>query len=655
MYEVTLPFISKLRSEKEWQISISEMKRSKIDGIYLIYDRFLLDDQKKDRIKDIFINNKRMLENAGFEVYAWVVPTIGYGGGPANETDVDATKIYRRIKGVKGREAVAFCPFDEDFCEDLYSTFSRVAKTGVKKILLEDDFTLMGGKLPVDNIGCCCDIHMKKLSEMLDENITREKLAEHLLNGKPNKYRDAFSKLCNESLMKVAKGIEKAVHDVDPEIRLALSANSASYHLEGADFMSLCKVVSGTTPPLARLTGAPYWKDNASNLNSVIETVRLQSKWCKDEGIECMTEGDTYPRPRFVTPAAHLEMYDMILRTDANTDSILKYMHDYNSKDDYETGYIDNHLANTEIYGEIERRFKGKTVGLGMFEKPYNLSEMNFDETFPYMDFADHGTLPLVSQWLVTDCSVPTTYSEPEGASLVFGQNAKFLTERELNNGLILDMAAAKILHEKGIDVGIEKFEEAPDPSGEYFSEQDDVVCASTERDGGFFRITPNNKAKVISEFYLSFGSLIRTTGINEAVDKFPACYLYENKKGQRFMVYTFAANRIKTKGSWKNGLFRNYYRQAQLIKGYEWVSGRKLPAVCKKAPYLYIICKREGEKLHIGLFNISADKIFNPVIEVEKTYETADFYNCSGKIAEENVILKDAILPYSVAFITLS
>lgn len=48
MYIVNIPFRSKLRSEKEWEISISELKRAKADGIYLIYDRFLLDDKKSN-------------------------------------------------------------------------------------------------------------------------------------------------------------------------------------------------------------------------------------------------------------------------------------------------------------------------------------------------------------------------------------------------------------------------------------------------------------------------------------------------------------------------------------------------------------------------------------------------------------------------------
>ena len=56
--------------------------------------------------------------------------------------------------------------------------------------------------------------------------------------------------------------------------------------------------------------------------------------------IELVTEGDTYPRPRLWVSSSILEGYDMILRADGYTHTILKYMLDYNSSPSYETGYV---------------------------------------------------------------------------------------------------------------------------------------------------------------------------------------------------------------------------------------------------------------------------------------------------------------------------
>lgn len=103
-----------------------------------------------------------------------------------------------------------------------------------------------------------------------------------------------------------------------------------------------------------------------------------------------------------------------------------------------------------------------------------------------------------------------------------FKTGAQFVTDEDLKQGLILDVKAAKILSDKGIDVGFLKIESAPKPAGEYFFAENDSTAASTER---------------------------------------------------------------------------------------------------------------EGEKLHLGLFNLSKDKIKNPEVTVDKMYKELDCFNCKGSI----------------------
>lgn len=653
MYHVALPFMTKYRTEAEWDISVRELRRAKLDEVFLIYYRKLADRGARDEMNALFTDNKHHLENAGFTVSAWVAPTIGYGS-PVDEVDRNAAKKYRKIQNSLGAEAIAFCPTDKDFFDDLCEQLAEVAGLGIKRILLEDDFTLTGGKLGLHGLGCCCDEHMKRLNERLDKPVSREELHSFLVSGPKNPCRTAFFELCGETLLSVAHGIEQAVHRVDPNIRIGLSANASSYHLEGADFLTLERTIAGAAKPFVRLTGAPYWKDNASTIAPTIEAARMQGAWCRRENIENLTEGDTYPRPRFVTPANYLEMFDMILRADSNSDGILKYMHDYNSSDAYETGYIDHHTANAEAYAELERRFGGKNVGLCVYEAPFSLSEVSYDETFSYLGFVDHGILPLVSQWLTTECSLPTTYDEnAEGAKLVFGHNASLLPEEHFSDGLILDMSAAVRLMERGVDVGISACESAPKPGCEYFRSANDTTSAATERPNGFFRVTLKESAEVLSEFCLTDSCLGTGGAPTEDTDRYPACFRYENESGQRFLVYTFAAYEVKTKGHWSNGLFRNYYRRDQLIDSYAWLCGRRLPAVCRRAPYLYILCKRDGSTLHIGLFNLSPDFVFHPDIELDQVYRSVDCYHCAGRLEKNGLHLEEPLAPYSYAFIS--
>ncbi len=652
-YPVCVPFMTRYRSQKEWGISVEELKRADVEEVFLIYYRKLADRAARDKMNALFLDNKEHLEKSGFRVSAWVAPTIGYGSA-VDEVDRKAAQKYQRIRNSLGQECIAFCPLDVAFLEDLCEQFAEVAQTGVKRILLEDDFTLTGGKMGLQAMGCLCDRHLKKLSEKFGRTLTREELHSCLVSGKRNAYRDAVYAQNGEALLNVAHAIEQAVHRVDPEIRLGLSANSSSYHLEGVSFAALERTLAGNTAPFVRMTGAPYWKDNAATILPVIETARMQSAFMAGEHIECLTEGDTYPRPRFVTPAAHLEMFDMITRADGHANGILKYMLDYNSSDSYETGYIDHHIDNRALYEELERRFGGHTVGLRMFEVPFSLAEADFDDTFTYLGFVDHGILPTVAEWFVTDCSLPTTYeNNTNEAQMVFGRNAAYLPLEACARGLILDIAAAKILASRGIDVGFTEITPAPKAGCEYFPDKEDITTASTERDGGFFRVTLSPGAEVLSTFYATDSCLGTTSDLDDSTERYPACYRYENAAGQRFLVYTFAADEVKTKGSWHNGLFRNYYRAEQVIDSYAWLCGHKLPAVCRRAPHLYVLCKREGEKLHIGLFNLSPDAILHPVVELDKTYATLDCFNTTGKLRGDRLEL-ERMPAYTAAFLTV-
>ncbi len=644
--------MGKIRTEKSWQKTIAELKRAKPDRVFIGYYRTLENAEAKKKAREVFKSIKGILENEGFKTGAWFCPTIGYGTAPA-AGDNDAEKYYRKITLTDGREVHAFCPLDDNFRRDLCDEFKGLAETGVDTILLEDDFTLTGGKTILDNLGCLCDEHLRLLSERLGENVMRDKLLPYLTEGKSNKYREEYLRLMGETLLKIAGDIEKAVHSVAPDTRIGFSSNSASYHLEGASAFQIAETLAGKNKPFVRLTAAPYWK-NGPSLNSTIETARMQCAWFTERGTDVMTEGDTYPRPRFLVSAAELEMYDMILRADGNSTGILKYMLDSNSFADYDTGYIDFHTENAELYEEIEKRFKGENVGLRVLEYPHNTGLMDFDDSFNYFGLADHGTLPLISQWFVTDNSLPTTYGKTDGAALAFGTNAQFVTDGDLKQGLILDVKAARILSDKGIDVGFLKIESAPKPAGEYFFSEDDSTVASTERDGGYFKFTLKANARVLSRLYLAGETLSVVPDYSEKLESFPACYLYENADGQRFMVYTFAPTFVKTKSEWHDGIFRNYYRQKQLINGYEWLCGKPLPAVCEKHPHLYILCKREGEKLHIGLFNLSKDKIKNPEVKVDKAYTGLDCFNCEGSINGREIRLDTVLQPYSALIFTL-
>ena len=110
---------------------------------------------------DAFMRTKKLFNEAGLEVSAWVGPSVGYGG--KGSCDNGAPEKYTRIVTDKGRVLEGgYCPLDENFVDDFLNTLPYVAKTGVEEILFEDDFMLTGGKMFHEH-GCCCEKHLSIL------------------------------------------------------------------------------------------------------------------------------------------------------------------------------------------------------------------------------------------------------------------------------------------------------------------------------------------------------------------------------------------------------------------------------------------------------------------------------------------------------------
>lgn len=654
MYKLYIPVINRCRSDKDLLELASDIKRTGADRVFLVFKRVLDSREMLEEKFDAFMRTKKLFNEAGLKVSAWVGPSVGYGG--KGSCDNGAPEKYTRIVTDKGRVLEGgYCPLDENFVDDFLNTLTYVAKTGVEEILFEDDFTLTGGKMFHEH-GCCCEKHLSILSERLCEKITREFISEKLYAPDGLKYRQEFLKLMGETLKDLASKIEKCIHAVNPKIRIGLCANGSAFKMEGVTIGELSKITAGNTTPFIRMTGAPYWEDIPTFAGS-IESIRLQTHWLSDCGSELICEGDVYPRPRHWIPAAYLENYDMILRADGKCDGILKYMTDYTSKATYEKGYIERHIRNKSHYEEVSRRFAGKeSVGLNIVENINTFETAEFGDDITRDTYHDYGVFqPYVSQWFAMDNSLPTAYGRTDCASLVFGENARYIDENTLKNGVVIDALAAKILMEKGIDVGIESYKKIHAMPVEYFRKEDDYTVATANPGAVYYDFTVSKNAVVMSDFLKIEGKFgCFNEHLWDTCDRCPACYFYENKQGHKFLVYSFVAEVSWAKSVWNKGLFRSYYRQAQLVRGIEMLQGRRLPAICMKNPELYILCKKDENSMAVGMWNLFADEVITPEIILDSAYSRADFYNCTGKLSGDRIVLDNDILPYSFAFFTL-
>lgn len=499
--------------------------------------------------------------------------------------------------------------------------------------------------------------------------MTVGELPDLIYRNKDLSYRKEWMELKRETMVSFLKALRKEVNSVNPEFRIGISASRLNYDIDGATIQELAMAAAGDTKPFVRLTGAPYWARENNTLSSVIESNRMQFAWFDGSGIEIISEGDPYPRPRSRIPASYLEVFDQILRASGGSDGIYKYMTAYREGPGYENGYIDFHIKNQNLYKLIDELFGGKrAIGLRPYIKQQKISDAIFDDLEPFEEFGSFYRLDSVippESYFVTDCSVPTSYEDSGYAGIAFGENARHLSDAELCCGIITDLKGAKILSEKGIDVGLEGYTRVnTNPSEEYFPEDDMAVLIGQPSPFPirFYKAKLRSGARVVSFFRYGddlpqFGGYEASADESEAREDFPACYLYENANGQRFCVYTFVGLNVQNRDIYNgfNGdFFVSYCRQRQIFDCAEWLSSKKLPAKSLKNPYLYVLCAEDEESRVVGLWNLWEDEILSPQITLDKPAASIEFYMTDGYSDGDTVYLTKPLKPYECAFLKI-
>ncbi|MBO4299204.1 MAG: hypothetical protein J5998_10415, partial [Clostridia bacterium] len=482
--------------------------------------------------------------------------------------------------------------------------------------------------------GCCCEKHLAEYRARVGEPVARENMEKLIFSGGQNKYRDAWLDMGRDALLGLAKRIRARVDAVDPTIRVGVCAVMSTWDTDGLNAIELTKALAGGAKPFLRTIGAPYWQAQnalANKLARVIELARIQRFWCEDSGVELFTEGDVYPRPRYCTPASFLEMYDMALRADGGLDGILKYMLDYTASPRYERGYIDRMVKNAPAYAWIEEHLaSGTAEGADVVCRPDKLRAAQLPEGMTAREAESAYFFP-AAQRLLCDSGVPMAYGA-RSVHVICGENGRTVPLDWLDDGAVLDMTAARLLMERGVDVGLREigpFERAQ--GAEYYPADDEyVLCGTVDR---LYSVALKEGAAALS-----------------ALGEKCTCYRYENAAGQRFVVYPFDMDAV----SHGLGLTRSYCRQRQLTAGLEWAGRKRLPAVCLGHPDSYLMAKRTPDGLGVGLWNLSADYMTNAQLRLDRVYKEASFFGCDGALEGSRVTVKGDIPPYAFVGVAL-
>ncbi len=623
MYKLSVPISIDVLTEETLPLALQTIRQCGAERVFLaILESVYSQEASLYTMPERIEKTIRYFQKNGLEVGIWM---NAFGHGSALSYQSEGTDIpFTPMEGVNGdKYTEGYCPLDENFAAHYSRAVRTVARMRPDMIMLDDDFRL---NTRLYYMGCFCPLHLAEFYKRIGDANPREKPETHMLTGRKNKYRSAYMALAADTLLNFAAMLRRTVDEEAPQVRLGLCVCNENWDYNGTDAIQIARALAGDTAPFLRLNGAPYWGDC---IIEVIEDSRMEFSWCKAAGIESFSEGDTYPRPRYKVPANRLELFDLALRCDGTGDGILKYMFDYSLAFTYETGYADRHIRNQTLRDQIQEIFEHKTpVGVQPVNILHKIENWHLPERCPEK-VANRlmESCRSVSRHLLARNSIPTAYTAGEYPLLLCGENARYIQKEGLKNGAILDVPAAKILQERGIDAGLISTKQQSFFGERFLRQRDEIYGVDN---GGLQAIGCSDRAEVCSVF---------TPGDS------PASYLYENAEGLRFLVLTYDHYFSDPNRNYDN----NYYRQALLVDAIEWMCGKRLPAFCPKNPDLYILSSKAGDAMSVALINANMDGVLSPVIRLDKVYSNIRFINCNGELLGDRVALED-IPPYGFA-----
>lgn len=639
-----VPIMIPTITERSRPVIFSALRAAKADYVFLSSSNLFYSSKMEEDIARLKTEIP-LFEKEGFAVAVWI-NSFGFGVPLDNEAKDQG---WTKIKGMYGRKTDAFCPTDKNFRAYYAHVLTSLVKAGAKIILLDDDYCL---SIRPD-VGCSCKNHSRLLRKKTKLPLPGTVITALSVLGKPGLLRKKWLEVMGESLLDFAREMRSAVDKIDPSVRLGLCAGYTSWDWEGADAYEIAKILAGKNKPFLRLTGAPYWlytrRFGNQSLVDIIECTRMQTAWLKGKDVEVFAENDGYPRPCYHVPASYLEVFDTAVRAQGECGD-LKYIIDYTMFPDTENGYTEAHKKTLPLYPTIDKLFYGKEddgVRIYEYAKKAELSYTSLmqnnilERTF----FSRAATM-------LGNAGIPTKYVGG-GVGACFGANAFYLPKSALSDGLILDYPAALKLTLSGIDVGL------PAIKGDWYDllKKTPRLSSATETDEETDERNGINNTPLPATFPIFFTSAVLYAAEPKKEAKIlsryengsPSSYLYENKNGQRFLVYLFEGASVP----FDSDLLLSYPRKRQLKKALAYLGRKPLSAyVNGNVSGIYLITKKEGKFLSLGLWNTSSD-VHSFSVAIDGFLSADDTPN--NVSAEENGISVKDMPPYSSLFLSVT
>ena len=564
---------------------------------------------------------RERLQEMGEECGILVQASIGHG------YKLDQEFGYQKYVSLStGEERNVCCPYDEGFRAHFRGVMKKLASHRPKVIMVDDDFRLMArlGK------GCACPLHMKRLSEKIGEEITREELWEHTKSrdARSIEITKAFIETQGEALLGAAREMRAGIDEVDPSLPGVFCACG-----EAAEFAGeIAHILAGAGNPVTvRINNGNYTPAGARGLSHVAFRAAIQKIHMKEVGA-ILAETDTCPQNRYSTGAMSLHAHF--------TTSILEGT---TGAKHWITRLFDFEPDSGKAYRRTLAKYAGFYHALADMVSQLKWVGANLYFTDrPYYGYENEKVKSAYwASCVLERMGIPMYYSSDiSGAVFLDGDDVENYTEEEclkvLSGTVVLSGHSANLLSERGygVHIGVE-VREWNGPNTSYERIHLNGKKCSTQMQ--IRELVPLNREVEIPStvYHLKDGKL--------EIPLFPGSTVYHNALGGNVIVF---AGSPQARFHYTEAFsFLNESRKAQLVTLLKDSGVLPVYVMGDDEIYMKAAYMQDGN-LFCAIFNTGFDPMEEILLCTEHKAVTVEQMNCDGvwqrcDFAQEGELLK--------------